>query len=102
MRPFLFLIAFGAAIWAIEDGWAALLGTWARPTWGGAVSVLSYLAVFLAAFLYLGFGVYAAERAAGKVRTRIGLYERLLARRAGTGNGAQGTRNRELTRPRSG
>lgn len=57
-----------------------------------------YLAVFLVTFLYLGFGIYAAERSAGKVRTRIGLYEHILARRAG-GRGAgsedQPTVNRE-------
>lgn len=93
MRPFLFLIAFGAAIWAIGEGWAALLAAWPAPTWPGVAAVLGYLVVFLIAFLYLGFGVYAADRAAGKVRTRIGVYERILAKRAGE----PGTGSRERT-----
>jgi len=100
VRPFLFLIAFGAAIWAIGEGWAALVGTWARPSWIGIAAVLGYLLVFLVAFLYIGFGIYVADRAAGKVRRRIGLYERILAKRAreqGTGNG-----ERELRMPSNG
>jgi hypothetical protein len=90
VRPFSFLIAFGAATWAIGRGWAALVAVWTAPTGSGLAVVLAYLAVFLAAFLYLGFGIYAAERAAGKVRTRIGIYERILVKWAGgqgTGNG---------------
>jgi len=89
VRPFLFLIAFGAAIWAIGEGWTALVETWARPTGIGIAAVLGYLVVFLIAFLYIGFGIYATDRVAGKVRRRIGLYERILTKRAreqGTGN----------------
>ena len=83
MRPFVFLIAFAAAIWAIGGGWTALRETWSAPTGPHLAALLGYLAVFVAAFVYLGFGVYAADRAAGKVRRPIGLYERLLARRPG-------------------
>jgi hypothetical protein len=82
MRPFFYLIAFGAAIWAIGDGWPALQETWAAPTPAGAASVLAYLAVFVLAFLYIGFTIYAADRAAGRVRRPIALYERVLAKRA--------------------
>ena len=81
MRPFLFLIAFGAAIWALGDGWAALRQAWAAPTAAGAASVLAYLAVFALAFLYIGFTIYAADRISGRVRRPIRLYERILARR---------------------
>jgi len=87
VRPFFYLIVFAAAIWAIGDGWAALREAWAAPTGRHVAAVLGYLAVFVAAFIYLGFGVYAADRAAGKVRRRIGLYERLLATRAGRSAG---------------
>lgn len=93
MRPFVFLIAFGAAIWAISEGWGALRETWAAPTWMGVAAVLGYLAVFLVAFLYLGFGVYAADRATGRVRRRIGVYERILERRTRH----HGSRNGERT-----
>jgi hypothetical protein len=83
MRPFVFLIAFAAAMWAVGDGWAALRAAWAAPSGPHLAAVVGYLAVFAAAFIYLGFGVYAADRAAGKVRRPIGLYERLLARTPG-------------------
>lgn len=93
MRAFLFLVAFGAAIWAIGEGWAALVETWAGPTWMEVAAVVGYLAVFLAAFLYLGLGVYATDRAAGKVRRRIGLYERILSRRVREEGARSGERN---------
>jgi hypothetical protein len=83
VRSFIFLIAFAAAMWAVGDGWAALRAAWAAPTGPHLAAVLGYLAVFTAAFAYLGFGVYAADRAAGKVRRTIGLFERLLARTPG-------------------
>jgi hypothetical protein len=100
MRPFFFLIAFGAAIWAIGDGWAALRETWTAPTWTGVASVLAYLAVFVAAFLYVGFTVYAADRAAGRVRRPIRLYEGILAKRAR--ERGVGTRERTVTVNRDG
>ncbi|HEV8353414.1 MAG TPA: hypothetical protein VGR24_04370 [bacterium] len=73
-----FLGAFAAAIWALNAGWTSFRSTWETPSPGGWALTLGYLAVFLAAFLYVGFQQYAADRAAGRVRRRIGLYERLL------------------------
>ena len=72
---------FIVAMWAIGKWWAAVRAVWTLPTAGGAASVAAYTVVFVAAFAYLGFWVYAADRAAGKVQRTIGLYERVLRRR---------------------
>jgi Na+-driven multidrug efflux pump len=93
MRLFFLLIAFGAAIWAIGDGWAALREAWRAPTTAGVASVLAYLVVFTAAFLYIGFAIYAADRAAGRVRRPMKLYERILVKRGREG----GERNKGRT-----
>ncbi len=81
MRLLTIAAAFVAALVSLQAGWAALRAAWAVPTAGALGRVLVYAAVFAAAFLYLGFWVYAADRAAGRVRRRIGLYERFLAGR---------------------
>lgn len=73
--------AFILAMWAIGAGWASLRAVWDAPSAAGAGDTALYAAVFLAAFVYLGFWVYAADRAAGKVQRTIGLYERILRRR---------------------
>ncbi len=73
-----FVVVFLVAMWALAAGWAALRQTWQAPTPAGLGQALLYAAVFAASFLYLGFWVYAWDRAAGRVRRRIGLYERFL------------------------
>lgn len=80
MKTVGFFLVFAVAIWAISAGWAALRSTWAAPSTAGLAATLGYVAVFAAAFLYLGFWLYAADRAAGRVRRQIGLYERFLRR----------------------
>lgn len=78
MKTLGFLLAFAIAIWSLSAGWASLRTTWALPTTAGLVWTTVYAALFLTAFLYLGFWLYAADRAAGRVRRRIGLYEWFL------------------------
>ena len=74
------LAAFAVAVWAVHAGWTQLRVVWDTPTPAGWVAVVGYLLVFLAAFLYLGFWQYAADRAAGRVRRPLGLYERFYRR----------------------
>lgn len=81
MRLLSMVGAFALAMWAIGDGWAALRAAWVAPSAAAAAAVAGYAAVLLAALTYLGFWVYAADRAAGRVRRPIGLYERILTRR---------------------
>lgn len=78
MKTLGFLLAFAVAVWSLSAGWTAWRAAWALPTTAAMVWTALYAALFLAAFLYLGFWLYAADRAAGRVRRRIGLYERFL------------------------
>lgn len=84
MRLLSVIGALIVALWAVGAGWAAIRAAWAAPGAGALAAVAAYAAIFLAAFLYLGFWIYAADRAAGKVQRRIALYERWLSRREPT------------------
>jgi hypothetical protein len=81
MRLLSIVAAFVVAMWAVGAGWASLRAAWAQPSPEGVLRTASYAVVLLAAFLYLGFWVYAADRGAGKVHRRIAIYERILKRR---------------------
>ncbi len=74
----IFLGVFVVAMWSLSAGWAVLRAAWQTPTPSGLMQTLGYAAVFAASFLYLGFSVYAWDRAAGHVRRRIALYEWFL------------------------
>lgn len=75
-----YVLAFAAAIWALQAGWVRFRAVWESPTPAGWAATAAYLAVFLAAFLYLGYWQYAADRAAGRVRRPLWMYERFLRR----------------------
>lgn len=81
MKVLSIVAAFVVAMWAVGAGWAALRLTWAQPSPEGVLRTASYTVIVAAALLYLGFWVYAADRAAGKVQRRIDMYERILNRR---------------------
>ncbi len=78
MKQLGFLAVFFIALWSLSAGWGALRATWRSPDAAGFIETLAYAAVFAASFLYLGFWVYAWDRAAGRVKRTIGLYERIL------------------------
>ncbi len=73
-----FLAAFLLAMVSLAAGWAVLRAVWQAPTVAGWLQTVGYAAVFAVSFLYLGFWVYAWDRAAGRVKRHIGLYERFL------------------------
>ncbi|MGH2399161.1 MAG: hypothetical protein ACRDF6_04895 [bacterium] len=81
MRVLSIVAAFVVAMWAVGAGWASVRAVWAEPSTDSVLRTAFYVVVFLAAFLYLGFWVYAADRMSGKVHRRIALYERILNRR---------------------
>lgn len=81
MKALAVVAAFLVAMWALAAGWTALRQTWRTPTPAGIVDTLVYAAVFTASFLYLGFWVYAWDRAAGRVKRSIALYEWFLRNR---------------------
>ncbi len=78
VRALTFFAAFILAIWALGAGWGRFLRAWETPTAAAWLGTAGYAVVFVAALLYLGFWLYAQDRAAGRVRRRIGLYEKVL------------------------
>ncbi len=78
MRQISFLAVFFLAMWAMSAGWAAIRATWQAPDIAGVIEILAYVAVLAASLFYLGFWIYAWDRAAGRVRRTIGIYERFL------------------------
>jgi hypothetical protein len=73
-----FLTSFGVAMLSLAAGWGALEVAWQTPTLAACLSTLGFTVVFVASFLYLGFWVYAWDRAAGRVKREIAFYERFL------------------------
>ncbi len=75
IRKALFYILLGVATVGLShflDAWRA----WrAAPTPVGGVDVVLSGVIVAGAMLALGFVLYAVDRAAGRVRHRVGLYE---------------------------
>ncbi|HEV8338711.1 MAG TPA: hypothetical protein VGR25_03525 [bacterium] len=79
-RALMSLAAFAVAVYTFSVLWGA-----ARAAWEGHPTLppgpfLASVAAFVGALGYLAFVVYAADRAAGRVRRRIGAFDRLLDR----------------------
>jgi|GEM_PF-493853 hypothetical protein len=80
MQRLVFLLAFVGAVLALPEawsGWRAVVQTGSPGAW---VRAVGWSALLLAAFLGAGLVMYAADRRAGRLRRRIGVYERILAR----------------------
>jgi hypothetical protein len=76
-----YFITFVVAIWSLATGWAALQTEWAVPTTVGLLTTIVYFAIFAGTLAILGFWLYVADRAAGRIQRRISLYEWWLQRR---------------------
>jgi len=73
-----FLLAFFAAVVALRESyaaWSAAIRRGAPQDWAMAIGLL---VVLVTAFLCAGFLVYESDRRAGRLRRRLGLYERFL------------------------
>ncbi len=82
MHTLLSWAAFAGAVVSFSALWGAFRGALeGRPPVSPA-AFLSLVAVFLMSLGYMAFVVYAAARAAGKVRRPIALFDRLLDRGA--------------------
>ena len=76
-----FLASFGVALVSLAAGWGALQVAWQTPTLAAVLYTFGFTVAFVASFLYLGFWVYAWDRAAGRVKREIAFYERFLQRK---------------------
>lgn len=72
--------AFAVAVYTFSALWGAVRGAWeGRPTVPPG-AFLGLIALFLGSLGYLGFVMYAADAAAGRVRRPIRLFDRFLDR----------------------
>ncbi|HLW59706.1 MAG TPA: hypothetical protein VKV57_07240 [bacterium] len=87
-------------------GLSRLLAAWrawrAAPTLEGGLVVAAFGLVVVGAILWLGFVLYEVDRAAGRVRHRVGVYEWILARRVGARRPDLGWPEAPRTRPAGG
>jgi hypothetical protein len=81
-RKVLFYLLLGAATVGLSRFLDAWRGWRQVPSAGGGVEVVVWGLGVLGAMLWLGFLLYEVDRAAGRVRHRVALYEWVLARRA--------------------
>jgi len=86
-RKLLFYALLGAATLGLSQFLAAWRAWRAAPGVEAAAHVLVLGIGLLAAGLWLGFLLYEVDRAAGRVRRQIALYEWVLARRGAAGRG---------------
>lgn len=80
MRTVLSWVAFAVAIYTFSGLWGAVRGAWEGRPMLPPAAFLGLVATFLLSLGYVAFVVYAADRAAGKVRRPIALFDRLLDR----------------------
>jgi hypothetical protein len=74
----MFVVSFAVAVVALRQIFRAYGEALAAQTPAAWLAALGWTALLLGAFVYAGFLIYAADRAAGKLRRRLGLYERFL------------------------
>ncbi len=80
MRTLLSWAAFAVAIYTFSRLWGAVRGAWEGHPPVPPAAFLGLVAAFVLSLGYVAFVVYAADRAAGKVRRPIALFDRLLDR----------------------
>lgn len=76
----MFVMAFAAAVVAFKQVFGAYSEAVAVQTAVAWAAAVGWTALLVGAFLYAGFLIYATDRAAGKLRRRLRLYERFLGR----------------------
>ncbi|MCS7172217.1 MAG: hypothetical protein N0A24_02205 [Armatimonadetes bacterium] len=90
MQRLVFLLAFVAAVLALPEAWSGWRVAIRQTDPGSWIRAVGWSALVVGAFLGAGLVMYAADRRAGRVRRRIGLYERILSRGAGQRGSARG------------
>jgi len=78
MRTVLSWVAFAVAIYTFSGLWGAVRGVWEGRPMVPPAAFLGLVTTFLLSLGYVAFVVYAADRAAGKVRRHIAFFDRFL------------------------
>ncbi|MGQ0570586.1 MAG: hypothetical protein ACT4P5_13850 [Armatimonadota bacterium] len=81
MRMLISWATFAAAIASFSRLWQGVRGALDGQRLYGPAEALVWMAVFLGSMTYLAFVIYAADRAAGRARRSIPVFDRLLDRR---------------------
>lgn len=86
MRTLASWMAFAAAVVSFSRLWQGVRGALEGQRLYGPLEALFWMGLFVGSMGYLAFVIYAADRAAGRTRRSIGLFDRLLdLRRPGSG-----------------
>ncbi len=81
LRKALFYVLLGVATVGLSHLFNAWRAWRAAPTVAGGAAVVVFGLAVLGAMLWLGFLLYEVDRAAGRVRHRVGIYEWVIGRR---------------------
>jgi hypothetical protein len=83
MRMLVSWAAFGAAIASFSKLWVGVRSALDGHRLYGPIEALAWMAVFLGSMGYLAFVIYAADRAAGRTKRAIPIFDRWLDRSRG-------------------
>jgi hypothetical protein len=82
MRTISSLGAFAVAVLSFSRLWQGVRGALEGQRLYGPWEALGWMALFLVTMAYLAFVIYAADRASGRAKRRIALFDRLVERGA--------------------
>ncbi|MDR7418716.1 MAG: hypothetical protein QN178_07370 [Armatimonadota bacterium] len=91
MRTIASWVAFGAAVASFSKLWVGVRSGLEGQRLYGALEAVWWMTLFLGSMAYLAFVIYAADRAAGRAKRALPLFDRMLdrprpkARQAGAG-----------------
>ncbi|MGQ0550395.1 MAG: hypothetical protein ACT4PY_12095 [Armatimonadota bacterium] len=80
MRMLLSWAMFGAAVVSFSRLWQGIRGALEGQRLYGPVEALAWMGLFLSSMAYLAFVLYSADRASGRTKRRIALFDRLIDR----------------------
>jgi hypothetical protein len=80
MRTLFSWAAFGAAIASFSKLWVGVRSALEGARLYGPLEALGWMALFLGSMGYLAFLIYAADRAAGRTRRAMPLFDRWIDR----------------------
>jgi hypothetical protein len=87
MRMLASWVVFAAAIASFSKIWVGVRSALEGDRLYGPLEALAWMALFLGSMGYLALMIYAADRAAGRTKRAMPLFDRLIDRRRAAGRG---------------